>query len=172
VVLISTVDVFLTPIGVDEATTVVTAGLHAYGRNRFHLEQVLADRFDTVVARLPGLYGHGIKKNVIHDFIHNHQIEKIDSRGVFQFYGLHRLWSDLQIAMAKRLALVHLPTEPVSVAEVVQAVFDREFNNHVVATPARYDIRTRYAALFGGLGDYLENKTAELEGIRRFVEAQ
>src|SRR3954469_15280931 len=161
-ILISTVDVFITPLDVDEDTPVITQGLHPYGANRHHLEQAFAERFETVVARLPGLYGPGIKKNVIHDFLKNHQIEKIDSRGIFQFYGLHRLWGDLQIALANKLKVAHLPTEPVSVEEVVRAAFGREFRNHVVDRPARYDVRTRFAKLFGGLGDYLETKTAEL----------
>lgn len=172
VVLISTVDVFITPLDVDETTPVATMGLHPYGKNRYHLEQALANRFDTVVARLPGLYAPGIKKNVIHDFLCDHETHKIDSRGVFQFYGLYRLWEDLQLALEHHLPLVHLPTAPVSVAEVVQAAFGQEFTNHVVDRPARYDVRTRHAELFGGLGNYLENKTAELEGIRRFVDQE
>jgi hypothetical protein len=171
-VLVSTVDVFLTPIEVDELSPVVTKGLAPYGTNRYHLEQEFAARFDAVIARLPGLYGTAIKKNVIHDFLHNHETEKIDSRGVFQFYGLHRLWADLQIAMTKELHLVHLPTEPVSVAEVVRAAFDREFVNHVVEKPARYDVRTRHAKVFGGVGHYLEGKAAELEEIRLFVDRE
>ena len=171
-VLISTVDVFITPFEVDEDTPVVAEGLHAYGRNRRRLEQVFADRFETVVARLPGLYAPGIKKNVIHDFMYDHETDKIDSRGVFQFYGLHRLWKDLELAMNKHLRLVHLPTAPVSVADVARAAFDREFTNHVVERPARYDVRTRHAAIFGGVGSYLENETAELEGIRRFVDQE
>jgi hypothetical protein len=171
-VLISSVDVFIAPIEVDESTPVTTDGLHPYGTNRHHLEQFFGDRFDSVVVRLPGLYGPGIKKNVIHDFLREHQIEKIDSRGVFQFYGLQRLWSDLQTAIANRLKTVHLPTEPVSVHEVVRAAFGREFTNHVTDHPARYDVRTRHATLFGGIGDYLETKTVELDGIRHFVDRQ
>jgi hypothetical protein len=171
-VLISSVDVFITPIEVDESTPVTTDGLHPYGINRHRLEQFFGDRFESVVVRLPGLYGPGIKKNVIHDFLREHQIDKIDSRGVFQFYGLQRLWSDLQIAIANRLQTVHLPTEPVSVHEVVRAAFGREFTNHVTDRPARYDVRTRHATLFGGMGDYLETKAAELEGIRHFVDRQ
>jgi nucleoside-diphosphate-sugar epimerase len=170
VILVSTVDVFLDPIGPDESTVVDTAGLHAYGKHRYEFERELSRRFPTLVARLPGLYGKGIKKNVIHDFMKNHQVEKIDSRGVFQFYGLHRLWSDLELAMAAKLELVHLPTEPVSVAEVAKAAFDREFTNHVVEKPARYDVRTKHASVFGGIGHYLENEKAELEGIRLFVD--
>jgi nucleoside-diphosphate-sugar epimerase len=171
-VLISSVDVFKSPIDVDESTPITTDGLHAYGINRYHLEQFFGDRFESVVVRLPGLYGPGIKKNVIHDFLHAHETEKIDSRGVFQFYGLQRLWSDLQIAIANRLETVHLPTEPVSVHDVVRAAFGRELTNHVADRPARYDVHTRHATLFGGMGDYLETKTAELEGIRRFVDRE
>jgi nucleoside-diphosphate-sugar epimerase len=171
-ILISSVDVFIAPIEVDETTPVVTTGLHPYGVNRYDLEQRFADRFDAVVARLPGLYGPGIKKNVVHDFLYEHEVEKVDSRAIFQFYGLHRLWDDLQVAMTNHLPLVHFPTEPVSVAEVARAAFDREFTNQVVASPARYDVRTRHAALFGGDGVYLENKTAELEGIRRFIDKE
>ena len=168
--LISTVDVFITPLDVDEYAPVVTTGLHPYGSNRYYVEQAFAERFDTVVARLPGLYGPGIRKNVIHDFLNDHQTEKIDSRGVFQFYGLHRLWGDLEIALANHLSVIHLPTAPVSVAEVARAAFGREFTNHVVERPARYDVRTRFSELLGGLGPYLETKTAELEGIRSFVD--
>jgi nucleoside-diphosphate-sugar epimerase len=169
-VLVSTVDVFMRPIEVDESTPISTEGLHAYGTHRHDLEQELASRFETLVARLPGLYGQGIKKNVIHDFLKNHETEKIDSRGVFQFYGLHRLWHDLEAAMAHRLRLVHLPTEPVSVAEVARVAFGREFTNHVAKVPARYDVRTNHAAVLGGVGNYLESQAAELEGIRLFVD--
>jgi hypothetical protein len=172
VVLVSTVDVFAPPIDVDESTPVNAAGMHPYGKHRYELEQTLLDRYPTLVARLPGLYGPGIKKNVIHDFLKDHETHKIDSRGVFQFYGLHRLWSDLEIAMRERLSLIHLPTEPVTVAEVARAAFGREFTNHVVDKPARYDVRTRHSALLGGVGPYLENRTAELEGIRLFVDRE
>jgi nucleoside-diphosphate-sugar epimerase len=172
VVLISTVDVFMAPIDVDESTAVRTDGLHPYGKHRYELERAVADRFPTLIARLPALYGPGIKKNVIHDFLKDHETHKIDSRGVFQFYGLHRLWTDLEIALENRLGLIHLPTEPVSVAEVVKAAFGRDFTNHVVTAPARYDVRTTHATLLGGVGSYLETMTAELEGIRLFVDRE
>jgi hypothetical protein len=170
VVLISTVDVFMGPIEVDESSRVPTEGLHPYGKHRYELERELAERFKTLVARLPGLYGQGIKKNVIHDFLKNHETHKIDSRGIFQFYGLHRLWKDLEMSMKHELSLIHLPTEPVSVAEVARFVFGRDFTNHVATTPARYDVRTKHAALLGGVGEYLENRQAELESIRLFVD--
>jgi NAD dependent epimerase/dehydratase family len=169
VVLLSTVDVFGSPIGVDEDSPVPTDGLHAYGRNRRLLEESIAARFETTVVRLPALYGPGLKKNVIFDFLHDNDVHKIDSRGVFQFYDTTRLWRDIDVAMRHRLPLVHLPTEPVSVGEVIHAAFGVEFDNHTLAAPARYDVRTRHAALFGGSGAYIESASQTLAGIAAFV---
>lgn len=172
VVLISTVDVFANPAGVDESSAVITQGLHAYGRNRRLLEELVASRFDTTIVRLPGLYGPGLKKNVIFDFLHDNDVHKIDSRGVFQFYDLARLWHDVDTATSNGLSLVHLPPEPVSVADVARVAFGLEFENHSAPEPARYDVRTRHASLFGGSGSYIENAASSLGGIARFVASE
>jgi nucleoside-diphosphate-sugar epimerase len=171
-VLISTVDVFRDPVGVNEDSPTPLDGLHAYGRHRRRLEQLVAARFDAHIVRLPGLYGPGLKKNVIYDFLNNNDVQKIDSRGVFQFYDLDRLWADIVTAVDNELPLVHLPTEPVSVAEVARAAFGIDFTNEVAASPARYDVRTQYAHLFGGEGVYIEDKPRELAGIAAFAERQ
>jgi nucleoside-diphosphate-sugar epimerase len=168
-VLISTVDVFLNPVDVDEDSPVATAGLHAYGRNRRLLEEMVASRFDALIVRLPALYGDGLKKNVIYDFLHDNDVRKIDSRGLFQFYDVDRLWGDIRVALDNGLELVHLPTEPVSVADVARGAFGLEFTNEVAATPARYDVRTRHAALFGGTGNYIETRAQQLASIAEFV---
>lgn len=170
-VLISTVDVFLNPVDVDEESPVPMTGLHAYGKHRRQLEELVSARFDAHVIRLPGLYGKGLKKNVIYDFLNDNDVHKIDSRGVFQFYDLQRLTRDINTAIEQSLPLVHLPTEPVSVADVVRAAFDREFTNEVQSTPARYDVQTRYAERFGGSGRYVENRTTELASIAAFVNS-
>lgn len=69
-VLISTIDVFACPSGVDEHTLVDTRGLHAYGYNRYALELWVRERYpDALIIRLPGLYGKNIKKNFIYDVI-------------------------------------------------------------------------------------------------------
>lgn len=70
-VLISTVDVYRSPVGVDENTPIETEGLHAYGANRYQLEQWVREEYpQALIVRLPGLYGKNIKKNFIYDFIH------------------------------------------------------------------------------------------------------
>ena len=69
-VLISTIDVFKTPSGVNEETAIDTNGLHAYGYNRYQLEIWVRENYpDALIIRLPGLFGKNIKKNFIYDFI-------------------------------------------------------------------------------------------------------
>ena len=171
-VLVSTVDVFAHPAGVDEDTPVDTASVQAYGRNRRALEEYAARRFDSTIVRLPGLYGPGLKKNIIYDLLHTHEVHKIDARGVFQFYGVGRLWTDIEVMLAARLPVVHLPPEPVSVADVARVAFGIEFTNQLAAPPARYDVRTKHDALFGGRDGYVEDRQRVLHGIRDFVSAE
>src|SRR5512143_1564479 len=172
VVLISTVDVFLNPVDVDEDSPTPTAGLAAYGRNRRRLEQIVASRFDALIVRLVGLFGPGLKKNAIYDLLHDNNVEAIDSRGVFQFYDINRLWGDVELALENELPLVHLPTEPVSVADVARAGFGIEFANEVNPAPACYDIHTRYASVFGGSNPYVERRADTLAKIAAFVSAE
>lgn len=172
-VLLSTVDVFVNPVDVDEDSPTPSAGLSAYGRNRRWLEQIAGARFDALIVRLPAMYGPGLAKNVIFDLMNDNDVHRIDSRSVFQFYDVGRLWRDVETALAADLSLVHLATEPVTVADVARAAFGIEFSNEVEATdPARYDVRTQHAQLLGGAGFYVESKTRELEGIAEFVRSE
>ena len=67
--LISTVDLFKSPIDVDERTTIEEEGLHAYGLHRRLLEKFVESHFEKhLIVRLPGLVGPGLRKNVIFDF--------------------------------------------------------------------------------------------------------
>jgi hypothetical protein len=83
-----------------------------------------------------------------------------------------RLWRDLAVALDGSLSIVHLPPEPVSVADVARVAFGIEFTNEVSIAPARYDVRTRHAELFGGSGDYVESRSRALANITAFVQSE
>lgn len=69
-VLISTSDVYQDPADVDENTPIDTANLQPYGANRYALERWVSGNIArSLVVRLPGLYGAGLKKNFIYDMI-------------------------------------------------------------------------------------------------------
>ncbi len=70
-VLISTIDVFRTPVKVDEMTEIETENLHPYGAHRYLLEQWARKNYpDALIVRLPALFGKNLKKNFIYDYIH------------------------------------------------------------------------------------------------------
>jgi nucleoside-diphosphate-sugar epimerase len=171
-VLISTVDVYPNPVGVDERTPIEDEGHHPYGRHRHMLEKFVQDRFDHTIVRLPGLFGPGLKKNVIYDFLHDNRVQAIHPDAVFQFYDLDLLWGDLEKAVAAPTNLVNFATEPVEVHEITRRVFGFEFDNPLERPPARYDMRSIHADLFGGRPPYLYDRDEVLEGMRRFVERE
>ena len=170
-VLISTVDVYREPIAVDETTDITAENLHPYGLNRYRLEQFVKSHFKNhIILRLPGLFGFGLKKNVIYDFLNNNNIDKIESRSEFQFYNLDNLSRDIQLAHDKQISLLNLSSEPVSVKELAQYCFGIDFNNQCQADPVRYDFRTAYASQFGKNGYYLYDKRSVLDDMKHFVE--
>lgn len=169
-VLVSTVGVYKNPNGANEDTAIDTEGLAPYGVNRYHLEQFCRDNFDTTIVRLPGLFGTGIKKNVIFDLLHDNNIEKIHKDGVYQYYNLDNIWKDISIALENDLTLVNLATPPVSTEEVARDGFGIEFTNAPEdIKPAFWDMHSKYAGIYGGEGNYLYTKEQELADIKAFV---
>ena len=172
VVLISTVDVFKNPYLADENTPVDMEGLSAYGLNRRRLELFVLEHFANVLlVRLPGLVGRGLKKNILFDFHNNNQLGKIDSRGVFQFYPVSRLWDDIVRSRENGLSLVHLTSAPVSVADVAREVWGREFRNEVLPKPARYDFRSAHAGIWGR-EDYQVSRDEEIAAIKEWAATE
>ncbi|QNA88520.1 pyridine nucleotide transhydrogenase [Massilia sp. Dwa41.01b] len=169
-ILISTVDVFADPVGVDETSPVIDAGLQPYGLHRRQLEQFVAARFhNALTVRLPGLVGAGLRKNVIFDLKHGNNLAQIDPRGVFQFYPMMNLWKDIAIASDAGLRLVHLTAEPISVEEIALEGFGVRLPSKTEGEAARYDFRTRHAALFGTSGAYQYDKAATLAAVRDYA---
>lgn len=170
VVIVSTVDVYPAPRGVDEGTFIEPCFQQPYGKHRLELEHRAAQRFGRVLTvRLPGLYGPGLKKNAIYDLLHDNQVEKIQPASSYQFYNLNRLWSDIRTALDAGLSLLNLATEPVTMREVARAAFGVALPAGSESGAPSYDMRTKHAALFGGRGGYLEAKADVLAGISAFV---
>jgi nucleoside-diphosphate-sugar epimerase len=170
-VLISTIDVYPRPVGVDEDSPIEPAPENAYGTNRLELERFFHDRFDSLVVRLPALFGDGLKKNAVYDLLNGNMVEAIHSEAMFQFYGLGTLWADLARFLDAELRVVNVATEPVSVREVAREALGIEFSNDNGRPPARYDFRTKHARVLGGSGGYLQRKGDVLAAMKRWADA-
>lgn len=172
-VLISTVDVFKNPIGVDEDTLIEEAGLHAYGLHRRLLEKFVQTHFPQhLIVRLPGLVGPGLRKNVVFDFLNNNDLLTIESRGVLQFYPMVNLWDDIQTALKTPITLIHLTAEPISVKDVSAQGFGKSFKHEQANKPAVYDMQTKHAEIFGASGRYQYSRRETILAIRAYAQSE
>jgi len=172
VILISTIDVYPSPIRVNEDTAIDLDKLHPYGKHRLELESFVKDNFNTTIIRLPGLFGYGLKKNIIYDFIHDNMRDRIHKNSIFQFYNLDHLWQDIKVCLKHDLKLVNFATEPTSVQEVARKAFGFDFTNEPDNLPVQYDFRTKYSRIFGSSINYIYTKTQILQELKEFVTKQ
>jgi nucleoside-diphosphate-sugar epimerase len=172
-VLISTVDVYPTPIGVTEEDNPHGLDNHAYGRHRLAVEDFVRERFGqrALIARLPALFGPGLKKNVVYDLIHDNQLEKINPAGSFQWYDLNDLWPDIVIAQEHRINLINFAVAPVTTADIVTRYFpEKAADIGSQAGPAgSYDFRSMHAEIWSGRDGYLRSREEVLEKLGRFA---
>jgi nucleoside-diphosphate-sugar epimerase len=170
-VLISTVDVYKNPVNVDEDTVPSAEGLHPYGAHRLELENFVRGKFTSNVLRLPGLFGRGLKKNVIYDFIHSNNVDRIHSQSQYQFYDLAFLKQDIDRAIQEDIQVLNLSAEPISVQELAASCFQRKFDQMPDVPVARYDFKSKYSSAWGSKEGYLYSKAKILERIGLFCRA-
>lgn len=227
VVLISSIAVYNQTFNVDENTVINKKESTAYGRNRRILEEWVEQNYtDSLVVRLPGIYGINLKKNFLYDMIHiipamlteakykelSAQSELIkanyvmqdngfakcvadedtrkvlkgefqkngftallftDSRGIFQYYNLNRLWQLIETALYNNIRTVNVAVEPVTIAEIYSHVYDgKTFTNYLDKPVPHFDFRTVHTNVFGGENGYILNKKTCLDDIKRFIHEQ
>lgn len=171
-VMISTVDVYMTPVAVDEETPIEPDQLHAYGLHRWKAEEHVKRKFPRCfILRLPGLFGPGLRKNLIFDMMHGRELPQLDASTVYQYYNTARLPEDIETTVRAGLPLVNISTEPVSTERLIREVFP---SYPVVdrGTRVSYDMRSKYAALFGGSGHYMQDAETVIREIRQFAASE
>lgn len=170
-ILVSTVDVYPIPVDVYEDSLIEEAGLLPYGKNRLFLEKFVEKTFNNrLIIRLPGLFGQGLKKNIIFDLINKNALDYTHKDSVYQFYDLKNFWKDAQTALSKNVRKINFATEPVDVAQLAKKCFGITFTNTTEKPPARYNMKTRYAGIFCRKGDYLYDRSVVLAGISDLVK--
>lgn len=169
-VLISTIDVFENPTGVDENDLPTLNGLSAYGSNRAWFELFFKDRFPgATIIRLPGLFSLTLRKNLIFDLMHGRsdQYMGVNADSEFQFFDLGKLVTFLNQAIDLNLAILNLATEPIKASEIAE-IFDVKLLS--INTKIEYDFRSIYSNEFGGVNGYLISKEKVIDGIRAMIQ--
>jgi len=170
VVVLSTVDVYPMHNGVDESFDCYSHPNHAYGTNRLYFEDAMRECFGEVtVARIAGVFGPGLKKNVIFDLLHDNCLDAINPRSSFQYYNVSRLWEDLQRLDRTGIRMVNFVTEPVRTGEIIGRFFPGKQVGDNASPEVHYDVHSQYSQQFGGPPDYMAQADQVLNDLGEFV---
>jgi nucleoside-diphosphate-sugar epimerase len=171
-ILISTIDVYPVTHDKDETFDCGSIENHAYGKHRLAFEKFCESNFeDNIIIRLPGLFGDGLKKNVIYDFLNDNCLEMINENSSFQYYYLKNLWADIQVAVENNIRLLNLFTEPLKTQEIYKLFFPLKKIGHEQVPEAHYDLHTKYAGYWNNKGNYIYTKEQVMSQLKEFIES-
>ena len=171
-VLISTVDVYPEPFNVNEDTDLSQVENCPYGENRLYVENFVKENFaDHHIIRLPGLFGPGIKKNVLFDLLNDNYLHALNDQCIFQYYDLRNIQADIQKVVDNNIRLMNFATEPVSSKEVIDALFPGKEYGSEPGAMKHYDFHTKNASAWGKSGNYIYDKSEVLAQLGDFVES-
>jgi nucleoside-diphosphate-sugar epimerase len=170
-ILISTVDVYPDPAGVDEESIIDFTINHPYGKHRFMAEEFVRAHFqDYLIIRLPGLFGTGIKKNVIHDLLNDHELDKINPEGIYQYYFLDNLKADIERALKMGISLLNVSTEPIVTKDIIARFFPNKMVGPSTPFKASYDMKSLYWRDWdSSTPGYLYDKATTLDHLGVFI---
>lgn len=172
-VLISTIDVYPVNSNADEDFDCHSPNHHAYGRHRLFFEEFCRNHFsDVMIVRLPGLFGKGIKKNVIFDLLHDNCLEMINPDSCFQYYYLRNLSDDIDLAEKQGIPLINLFTEPIQTKMILERFFPTKKVGTDPSPQAFYNLFTKYSYLRGMTGKYLYPAEEVLAQLNEFIEGE
>lgn len=171
-VLISSVCVYADFVGHNETST-PTGDILPYGVHRLMLEDFVRQQFPgALIVRLPGLFGPGLKKNVIFDLLHHNNVERIHPDGSYQYFNLEHLWDVIKTALDHHIELLHVTSEPITSGQIATQIFNTSLMVPKGVNAGSYDMKTIHADVFGGKNGYMYSKEQIMSDIKKFVEKE
>jgi hypothetical protein len=119
--------------------------------------------------RLPGLFGEGLRKNLIFDLMHGNQTDRISPTGILQWYPMRRFANDLDVIMEANISSLNVAVEPIRTELIGARFFPNVALGGKDLPSPYYDMWTKYPALLGGAGNYHLSAVAILDELERFV---
>jgi nucleoside-diphosphate-sugar epimerase len=135
IILLSSIDVYgyETSKNLNENNYVDNKNNHNYGINRIYFENLITNTFEkSKVIRLPGLFGDGLKKNILFD-IKNKNIkyleENVNRNSSFQWYPIKNLYKDLIKVNKFNNQIINIATETIYNYEIEELINQKIFNS-------------------------------------------
>lgn len=169
VVLFSTVDVYDNKKNVYEGSFKVSS--QPYGKHRRQFEQLILGCYDEVkVIRLPGLFGNGLKKNIIFDIIMGKDITGFNPNSTFQWFHLDELKKVIDYCKSNGIEELNVTSEPITVAELCNRTNVNLGLLDENAPLVKYDICSKHGIKYSSNSDYLYNKIDTLDKVAHYIE--
>jgi sugar phosphate isomerase/epimerase len=167
-VLVSTVDVLDCTVSQDE--TGATYATHPYGQHRHLMERFVSEQFPVhTIVRLPGLFGKGLKKNILYDLIYDNQISNICLDSEFQWYNIDNILQDINACIAEERSCVQLVSPPISVRTIIESFFPEKLTYALGKPCATYNLITNsrlsgywtdIGSILHDMGNYIQREKA------------
>jgi nucleoside-diphosphate-sugar epimerase len=134
----------------------------AYGANRLWLEKNwVAEQVQIV--RLPGLFGQGLKKNIIFDLINNRNHQGVSLSSCYQWYYMADMLNLIDELNAADSGTYNVSVEPVETLDMVEQIFPNAKALCLGNSTVRYDMRSR--------DGYRFSKNSIIKQIREYAAA-
>lgn len=180
IILISTIDVYEnTNSNFNEDYNCNYLNNHTYGKNRYLFEKFIEENYDNYhIVRLPGLFGKGLKKNIIFDLINNNQIDNIPYNSSFQWYNLDRLKKDIDLVMNHNIKVCNLFTEPLETKEILKLfkkIYNKDYEFQIEHygnndNEIKYNTITKYHEIFNSKKiNYICDKEEVLNDLEKYL---
>jgi nucleoside-diphosphate-sugar epimerase len=151
---------------------------HTYGKNRFLFEEYIKNNFANYnIIRLCGLFGKGLKKNIIYDLINNNNINNIPLNSSFQWYYLDWLKKDIELILNNNIKICNLFTEPIDTLKIIETfndVYKKDYKFQIeylgnIDTKITYNTCTKYFKIFNTNNKYIRCKEEILNGLLEYL---
>lgn len=109
---------------------------------------------------------------IVLDKYHISSLMFTDSEDVFQYYDLSELKNHIELCFENNIKVINLVSEPMQAKELYHFLFQKHFENTLPRVKQFYDLKTKYADVFGGENGYINSKQKMFTLIKQFIEAQ
>jgi len=166
-ILISTIDVY-NDISDGDEDTLLSANNCPYGKNRYYAETFIKETFiDYNIIRLPGLFGYGLKKNIIYDYLQN-TLKELNVNSSFQWYNITNLFTDINTIINNNYKITNLFTEPIYNEDLHNIFSKYKSNTAYIPTnknQINYNVKTKYSN-----NSYWDTKDNILSQIDEYIQ--
>lgn len=125
IVLISTIEVYGSDNNKNEFDPVNKISNSSYGKNRVLLEEFIKNYFyDSLIVRLPIVYGNSFSKNCIYDLKHKNNLNFLNGNDLIQLYNVKNLKKDIDYCLKKKIKLINISSKPFKLKFIAKKFFD------------------------------------------------